>query len=449
MTGGYVFQTRDVPNLKSVARNGSVPKGTISNEGFRGSPISFPDTNLLIHQETYSFRTNKYSDPAEDLSSAGEILRYYLMHGISSEFDTGHDFWTTKTWTNYSHRETFVRSGAGTSWARGCLNPGAPYPPSISPLDVNFYGNKAISAVSPNAPNANLAQTAAEIVREKGIALPGTSLFAWLESRALFYRSLGKEYLNITFGWKPFLNDLYKIIHEMLSINEEIRKYSAISGIATDRRYDFLPIESSSSSELPPGRYLSMGPGSNIGAWPELYSGSMDRPLTMSSSLSQRIYFTGNFVFALGPSKGLLGQLEAFEQLANKLLGTRITPTVLWELTPWSWLVDWFVGVQDAISAAGLQLDDGVLMRWAYLMRETRASNTWSVNADNFYVFGPSGSISATTHFVKKERVRGTPFGFGLNPAAFTGNQWAILAALAISKGPRKFPKLPQGEPTE
>ncbi|DAD50053.1 maturation protein [ssRNA phage Zoerhiza.4_5] len=449
MAGGYVFQKRDVVNTKSIARDGKIPSGMISNEGFRGFPLTLPQTNLLVHQETYSFRTNRYSDPAEDLTSAGEILRYYLMHGISTEFDTGHDFWTTKTWTNYSHKETFVRSGAGTSWGRGCLNPGTPPIPTVSSLDVNFYGNKAISAVSPNAPNANLAQTAAEIMREKGIALPGTSLFAWLESRALFYRSLGKEYLNVAFGWKPFLNDLYKIVHEMLDINEEIRRYSAISGLATDRRYDFLPIESNSTSELGFDRYLNFGPGSNIASWDEVYAGNPNRKLLISETRSQRIYFKGNFTFALGPSKGFLGQLEAFEQFANKLLGTRITPTVLWELTPWSWLIDWFVDVQSAISAAGLQLDDGVLMRWAYLMRETRNSTSYTVDANGLFVVGPNGPVSATTHYVRKERVRGTPFGFGLNPDAITPGQWAILAALAISKGPRKLPKLPQGEPTE
>jgi hypothetical protein len=235
----------------------------------------------------------------------------------------------------------------------------------------------------------------------------------------------------------------------MLSINEEIRKYQVMSGIATDRRYDFLPIESQSTTDYGFNRWLNFGPGANIASWTELYNGSPDRQLLVNNSSFQKIYFTGNFVYSLGLSKGLLGKLDSFEQLANKLLGTRITPAVLWELTPWSWLIDWFVDVQSAITAAGLQLDDGVLMRWAYLMRETRLKVSSTVNADGLFVYGPNGPITATTHYVKKERVRGTPFGFGLNPASFTGGQWAILAALAISKGPRKFPRLPQGEPTD
>lgn len=448
MAGGYVFQTRDVVNPKKITRDGVALGGLATNEGYRGVPLSFPDTNLLTHQETYSFRTNKYRDPAEDLSSGGEILRYYLMHGISKEFDTGHDFWTTRSWTNYSHREAFVRSGSGSTWARGVLSAGAPPVPSISSLDVNFYGNRAIARTAPTTPNANLAQTAAEIIREKGIELPGTSLFLWLQSRASFYRSIGKEYLNVSFGWKPFIGDLYKIIGQMLDINEEIRKYSAISETITDRRYDFLPIESTSSTELSPNRYLNIGPGSNIASWDEIYAGSPSRKLTIVESSYQKIYFKGSYSFAINPGKGLLDKLQAYEQLANKLLGTRITPTVLWELTPWSWLIDWFVDVQSAITTAGLQLDDGLLLRWAYLMRETRMSTTYSVDASGLFVEGPGGPITSTTHFVRKERVRGTPFGFGINLDGISAGQWAILAALAISKGPKnlRFDRTPTGE---
>jgi hypothetical protein len=447
MSGGYSLQTRDYPRTNSEARGDAGPDGLLHSEGFRGSSLSFSDVSNLVHQETYSFRTNRYQE-YPDFTSGQGVLNYFLMHGISDKLDIGHEFWTTKTWTDYSHKNSFVRSGAGTSWARGVLTPGAPPIPVISPLQVNLYGNRAIAKVAPNSPNANLAQTAAEIIREKGIELPGTSLFAWLESRALFYRSLGKEYLNITFGWKPFLSDLYKILRQMLDISEEIRKYESISGLQVHRRYDFPPIVDTSSTSLGSARYLNFGGGSNIASWDELYDGNPARPLLITDTSYERIYFVGMFQFALGPDKGLLGKIEAFEQLANKLLGTRITPAVLWELTPWSWLIDWFFEVQNAITAAGLLTSDGVLMRYAYLMRETLKSTAYTVSGVPF-VDGPSGPVTTTSYIRKKERVRGTPFGFGISLEDISPLQWAILGALALSKGPRKLPRRPQGPPTE
>jgi hypothetical protein len=450
MTGGYVLQKRDIVNPRHTPRTGE-SNGLILGEGKYGP--GFPVTNygytdLRVHQETYSFRTGMHGDQA-DLTSGGEVLRYFLLHGIPSEFDIGHDFWTTKSWTDYSHKNSYARSVSGDQWIRGCISPGAPPVPVSSPLNVNFYGNRAIARVSPTSSNANLAQTAAEIIREKGIALPGTSLFGWLESRALFYRSIGKEYLNVSFGWKPFLNDLYSIARQMLDISGEIRKYSALSGLATVRRYDFQPIVSNTLGNNIGGKFLNVGQGTNLSAWDSIYtSGSGSGVLNISTSSYEKIYFKGRFLFALNTSNGFLNNIEAYEQLANKLLGTRITPSVLWELAPWSWLIDWFVDVQSAMQAAGLRLADGYKMQYGYLMRTSVLSETYTVKGVNF-INGPIGPFTSTTTLRKVERVKGTPFGFGVNLSGISAGQWAILAALAISKGPNRLPRLPKGEHTD
>jgi len=446
MAGGYVFQSRDYMNTKTMARDGQEPKGSIPAEGFRGFHLDLGSTNLLTHQETYSFRTNRYSDPADDLSGLG-IRNYYLKHGIPLEYDTGHDFYTTRSWTTYSHRDSFVSSASGAVWARGCISAGAPPVPTITPINTEFYGNRAIARTSPTSSNANIAVTSAEIIREKGIALPGSSFSAWLQSRALFYRSIGKEYLNVAFGWAPFISDLTKVLNSILNMGEEIRKYSALSQTEVRRRYDFQPLESTSTTESDFGN-LNVGSGSNIGSWDELYTGSTFGKLRITDYSSQRIYFVGSYWYNVNPGDGIFDRIQAFEQFANKLLGLRITPEVLWELAPWSWLADYFVDVQSAIKAAGFRSNDQFNLRYAYLMRETHAYKEYTVSGINF-INGPRGPFTSKTSIVKKERVKGTPFGFGVNLEGITANQWAVLAALAISKGPRKLPKLPQGEPTE
>jgi hypothetical protein len=117
-------------------------------------------------------------------------------------------------------------------------------------------------------------------------------------------------------------------------------------------------------------------------------------------------------------------------------------------LTPWSWMIDWFIDVQSAIMTGGLLQSDHLKMRWAYLMRETRIETSSTMDATGLFYSGPQGPVSASAHYVRKERVRGTPFGFGINPAALTAQQWAILAALAISKGPKqiRIDRTPTGE---
>jgi len=437
MPGGYVYRTRYlIPKMKSL--NGPLvnnePTGFVRNRALRfGSLQEFNQQDLRTLQSTYSFRTSK-DGQMPDLISGQAILSYFLQRGIPSSLDNGHEFYTTKTYQTFSHTDVLMSSQSGTTWARGCIVPnGGPQIPNIPILDVNYYGNKAISRIAPTAPNANLAQTAAEILREKGLKLPSNEYADWLKSRATLAQTAGRGYLNLSFGWIPLISDLVKIVKQLLNITEEIRRYTTLSTLETVRRYDFQTDDQ--VSQTPISRVnLNIGPDSNIDNWSELYvNGKYNGTGTRTDKLSQRIYLKAKFTYALNPGKGLLDQLETYESIANKLLGTRITPAVLWELTPWSWLVDWIVDIQSALTSASLLQNDGLLMHYAYLMRETHASTTYTTS-DIEFIDGPRGPFHATTHYVKKERVRGTPFGFGLNPSQFTDRQWAILTALALSK---------------
>jgi len=47
---------------------------------------------------------------------------------------------------------------------------------------------------------------------------------------------------------------------------------------------------------------------------------------------------------------------------------------------------------------------------------------------------GSGGPLSQTFVTEVKKRVKATPYGFGLDPDAYTGRQKAILAALGISR---------------
>jgi hypothetical protein len=51
-----------------------------------------------------------------------------------------------------------------------------------------------------------------------------------------------------------------------------------------------------------------------------------------------------------------------------------------------------------------------------------------------------AGTIGNTTTIFRretKERIRATPFGFGLNLSALDARQWSILVALGMTKGDR------------
>jgi hypothetical protein len=136
--------------------------------------------------------------------------------------------------------------------------------------------------------------------------------------------------------------------------------------------------------------------------------------------------------------KSLWSRIEGYEQLSNKLLGTRVNPEVVWNLTPWSWVVDWFVDLGQIMSNASRLSEDGLVLRYGYLMSHTVDEDLRTAVNARF----SGGDISPVTTIARretKERVKATPFGFGLNTLDFTAKQWAILYALGLTKGDRRL----------
>jgi hypothetical protein len=125
-----------------------------------------------------------------------------------------------------------------------------------------------------------------------------------------------------------------------------------------------------------------------------------------------------------------------FERRANIVLGTRLTPDVLWNLAPWSWLVDWFGNVGDVSSNATALSNDNLVMRYGYLTK--KVSVTYSYTCPDVRSNGHKlGSVTTGLINTSLERRRATPYGFGIDLNGLSVAQWAILGALGLTKSPR------------
>jgi hypothetical protein len=124
--------------------------------------------------------------------------------------------------------------------------------------------------------------------------------------------------------------------------------------------------------------------------------------------------------------------------IADKLLGARITPEVLWNLTPWSWAVDWFTNVGDVIHNVSRFMNDGLVMHYGYIMRKRSVTREYSHSGGVVRVANGTKPIGILTQKFKttvKERASATPWGFGLTFGSFTNRQKAIMAALGLTRG--------------
>jgi hypothetical protein len=156
--------------------------------------------------------------------------------------------------------------------------------------------------------------------------------------------------------------------------------------------------------------------------------------VTRSELWSRRRWFEGAFTYYLPTDYQSRRGVRSLADKASIILGTDLTPEVLWNLTPWSWALDWIGNAGDVLSNVSDYLTDGLVLRYGYMMEHSFRQYVYSYSGPQWFLGGTAvpGPL-IISHEVKK-RVQATPFGFGLTWEGFTPRQIAILIALGISR---------------
>ncbi|DAD50465.1 TPA_asm: maturation protein [ssRNA phage Gephyllon.1_19] len=426
--GKYVTQKRSLANRYTSSLVNKT--GVIVRKNGIDSATNALNNFFLPSEQTYMYRSGRRWDSTEEVADLLQANEHFL-----TPYDNGHEYWSEKQSIKISHPSMrFI--GRGTSWFDGPLIPygftSIMSMPTQKAIDVASFGPRAIAATVPTKSVASLAQFLGEL--HEGLPkLIGSSVLA---SRAQKFRSYGSEYLNVQFGWLPFVNDLRNMLKAVVRSDQILKQYARDSGKMVRRKFAFPPIIETSDFDITKNQGYWAN-ASDLG--PEFFKDDSlykSKTLTRTSTSIQKYRFSGAYSYFLAGEDTLLHQIERHAQEANKLLGIKLTPDVLWELAPWSWLSDWVFNLGLNIGNASKLGQDGLVVRYGYLMRDSLMRNMYSAHWDSFYSLPP-----ITLHVIlenhRKESVRSSPYGFGLNPNSFTERQWSILAALGMTKAPR------------
>jgi hypothetical protein len=151
----------------------------------------------------------------------------------------------------------------------------------------------------------------------------------------------------------------------------------------------------------------------------------------------QERWFSGAFTYYLPTGYDSRVALAKLARQAQYLLGANLSPDVLWELTPWSWAVDWFANAGDVIHNISRFASGGLVMPYGYMMEHTIITDTYRF-VGNTGFSSPFDKLPPTVLVTEtKKRVKANPFGFGVSWNSLSGFQYSILAALGLSKGRR------------
>jgi len=297
--------------------------------------------------------------------------------------------------------------------------------PAFTPathLGLMSLGATAISRCSPTNPHADVAVGLAELYREGLPRIPGLETFKGKKPEG--------DFLNYQFGIAPLLSDLKAARDSFKKSRAILGQYYRDSGRGVRRRYSFEPKISSVSSTINGGTGGPRNPGPTY-VWRDI--NKFQR--VDFTTHRQETWFSGCFTYhARENDNSVLAKLDKMIQEGNILYGLSLNASVLWNLAPWSWLVDWMTNVGDVLKNVAMIQNDGLFMRYGYIMQHT--VKTVSSMGRNYVASSGTvcdGDQRYTAEY--KLRRRATPFGFGLDPVSFTGRQWAILAAVGISQG--------------
>lgn len=291
------------------------------------------------------------------------------------------------------------------------------YRPDITPVNWAYWMTKALANMNPNAPLVDVPLLLFEckdfpaMLKNMGDIL----------GKRMSPKAIPEGYLAYSFGWKPLVSDLLSLF----DFTEQMRL-----------RILYL-------KDLEHGGHIRRSLGGGIvqhSITPNGYQIAFSTPsgqpgLSCDVELieRQRVWYTANAKLL----DALPASASEVEYLTRGiLLGLSVSPQTVWNMIPWSWLVDYMSNIGDFLLA-----NRGGL-RFQCTRMNLMCTSTVESRLSNHRVYGNSAVASGGTlyHSVKQRNVYDNPTPWLTFDSILSGAQIANLGALltaAALKGGR------------
>lgn len=296
--------------------------------------------------------------------------------------------------------------------------------------DVSEHGAKGWNRFRPTKPKVDLGTFLGEIKEVPRMLSTTAKGFAKLwrsmggnRTGVFGPKSVANHWLNTQFGWFPFISTLRDFHSTTKNLDRHLAQIRRDNGKWIRRRGT---VDRTAESEVVYEQ--TTGTGLFPGVPAALYNGFPYGSGRAVRSYGQRVWFEGAFRYWI-PGNPETWQWKA-KALAS-IYGVQPNPSLVWELTPWSWLIDWCSNVGDVIANLSSIAYDGLCAKYAFIMGTTRQSCDYTGTAN--YDTGPV-TKTWSAELVSKRRHAASAFGFGLSDIDFSARQWSILAALGITR---------------
>jgi len=317
--------------------------------------------------------------------------------------------------------------------------------------DIQGSINRMFASSIPDNPGSKIGETLFSLLKgdfprllknwqnfEKALFNAGGASNVRRELAKITSKEAGSQYLNVIFGWTPTIGDIVDFVKTCLNLDAMIFGESF-------RRHRRLPSESRTANRQSTGIGAGMSSPflAKEQAFSAFFGGSTPCHIAARSSWDHKL--SARYAGVARTSPASRGYVEkAHDFLRNTGV---IYDTIIWDLTPYSWLLDWFVTMGKSIDNA--QAFSPLTGRWnidyAYVTTFYRVTSeirfngplryTWRPNTPDAMEISISHPKSWGTSVVKHRR-QATPFGFGTDLSGLSTAQYSILVALGLAKIP-------------
>lgn len=316
-----------------------------------------------------------------------------------------------------------------------------------STLAVNFLnaigdgtsrGPAGYEKFSPVKPEVDLGQLLAE-VREiprmfyqtarhfQKLWISATRRYKCRYSMRLAPNHVAAEWLNTQFGWLPFVStvrDFYETTSTLSRKIERLRKYNG----KWERRGGLIFEERSNPTVVKSG---------TAGVVPQLstyFGATATRPYTLSEIKSEKTWFSAQYKYYIPELADSYIEKSRFgiwqPGVIKHLYGLDLTPSLLWQIMPWTWLTDWVFNVTKLLEANEDPYGQCV------------SKNAWVMSTQNHdFVFETTVPLAGTVNHgtwqystSRKQRKGATHYGFDVPYSGLSPWKLSILLALGLSK---------------
>lgn len=255
---------------------------------------------------------------------------------------------------------------------------------------------------------------------------------------------LGRFHLGTQFGVIPTVSDIQKaadaVIESETILTEFARRASTIV-----RRNRTLTLEKDTlvHSRALPGRVGSSTVVGDVNVRSDLAAhnnAEVGLHISCETVRTRELRVFSDFEYFVGDPHGFSSRISEYVAKAKKLSGSGLSASTVWELTPWTWLSDWFIDIGSLLAYQEDVASDGLVARRSGFLVEDRYDTLGHLSTAMAGNLRYISILRSTQPLVGQRRDQwrwpGGPYSMSAN-WDLTGFQWAILGALGLTKAPK------------